>query len=347
MSDGTAAVKTTDSLRRVLESIQTGGHGLCVVTDFDDRIVGTITDGDCRRALLGGKTLDSPASEAMHTKFIAVDQSFTIEQIRTVMHSHDIRQVPVVDDSRRLVRIVSDRTYRGDRAELPNAALILAGGKGTRLRPLTESVPKPLLPVGGKPMLEHLIVQLVHAGVRTIYVSINYLGHLIEEYFGDGSRWGCTITYLAEEQELGTGGPLRLLDGLVDEPVIVLNGDLVTTVDFKALLDTHRRAGNAITIAVTQHENQIPFGVVSTTPDGTVSRIEEKPVQRVPINAGIYVVEPRLIPLVPAGVAVPMTTFLETALDRSERVGAFMIHEVWNDVGLPIAYMKAQKLFGR
>lgn len=326
------------TLRDVLDNIAASGHGLCVMVDEKQQILGVFTDGDCRRALLRGLGLESPARDAMQTKFIAVDESFTLDQIKLLMRTNGIEQVPIVDDGNRFLRIVSQRLLSGNRAKRPNAALILAGGKGTRLGALTKNMPKPMLPVHGRPMLETLIIGLVEANFQEIYISVNYLAEKIEEYFGDGSHWGCKITYLREETELGSGGPIHMLQGLVKDPFLVVNGDLVTTVDFGSLLEFHAKSKFDITMAVSTYQVQIPFGVVMVNDDSSVSSIVEKPIHWCPVNAGLYVVDPKVIPLVPAGTLVPMTNVLEYAMHAKMTLGAFMIHEVWKDVGLPSVY---------
>jgi len=341
--DKSVAVKPTNSLREVLACLQQNDHGVCVVMDESNVVLGLITDGDCRRALLKNLTLDAPASQVMKTDFLAVDPSFSVDQIRLLMRTNDIRQVPVVDEQRRLIRIVSERSLLSIGAR-PNSAVVLAGGKGTRLGGLTRHRPKPMLPVSGKPMLEHIIQQLVEARFTTIYLSVNYLAHVIQEYFGDGSRWGCSIEYVAETMELGTAGSLLLIKDRLSGPFIVTNGDVITTVDFGAFLDFHVASKHDMTLGVRSYTMQIPYGVVTMGNDGLVTSIAEKPFSTSPVNAGIYVVDAALLDYIEPGRAFPMTELIQAALTQGNRIGAFMIHEVWDDIGVPAEFIKAQAL---
>jgi dTDP-glucose pyrophosphorylase/predicted transcriptional regulator len=336
-------VLPTDTLRRVLEVLQASPLRICIVWDEHQKILGTITDGDCRRAFLNKLNFESPASEVMNRQFLVVDTSFSMHQMELLMRTNDIKQVPIVDRENVLVDIVCAAALRVP-SQRENAALILAGGKGKRLAPLTNYVPKPMLPVGGKPMIENLIVQLVRAGVLRIFISINYLGYQIEEHFGDGSKWGCRIEYLKEDQELGTAGPLRLLSGKVQQPLLVVNGDLVTSVDFGACFDFHRAHSFEMSVGVSTYSVQIPFGVVTTGEDGRILSVAEKPEQEFTVNAGLYIVEPTLLDEIPADCATPMTDVIERLVHAGRSVGAFPIHESWVDVGRPEQYMNAQKL---
>lgn len=339
----TICVSPPTSLKQVLETIQSTVYKICLVTDEASKILGTITDGDCRRALLKGASLDTKAEEIMHRDCVVVDSSFSMEQINFLMRTTQLKQIPVVDAKNTVVDIVCEASVTQGTGEnqprkLPNAALILAGGKGTRLRPLTENIPKPMLPVGGRPMLERLIQQLVFHGITDLYISINYLGHIIENYFADGSAYGCKITYIREEKELGTAGPLRLMSDQINKPFLVVNGDLVTTVDFGAFLDFHAAHEFDLTVGVSHYKVQVPFGVIETNEQGQVTDIVEKPVQDFTINTGLYIVDPALISYIPPRELVPMTDFIETVIERGRSVGAFPIHESWADVGLPEQY---------
>lgn len=335
---GERPVSINATLRDVLDNLADNPHGLCVVVDDHNHILGVLTDGDCRRALLKGLTLESPAREAMKTQFIAVDESFTVDQIRLLMRTNGVEQIPIVDDAKCFLKTISQRSLAGRPPERSTPVLILAGGKGRRLGALTENLPKPMLPIAGKPMIEHLIIRLVESKFRDIYISVNYLGDKIEKYFGDGSRWGCRIKYLREEVELGSGGPLGLLDGRIDKPLLVINGDLVTTVDFGSFVDFHSGSNFALTIGVSIYEVQIPFGVVNVNKDGSVASFIEKPIHWCPVSAGLYMVNPDVLSLVPPDQFTPMNTIIESAMQSQLKVGAFTIHEGWNDVGIPSIY---------
>ena len=331
-------------LREVLERLSTNAHGLCVVVDENNLVLGTITDGDCRRALIRGLSLETAAREVMNTHFIAVDESFSLEQILLIMKTNSVHQVPVVDGNLQFLDVVSTRALEQVRVQRRNPVLILAGGQGLRLRPLTSSIPKPMLKVRGRPILERLVDRLAASHFSDIYISVNYLGHKIEDFFGDGSRWNCSIRYLREERELGTAGPLRFLEDKVQSAVLVVNGDLLTTVDFGACADFHYSGHYDLTLGMSYHTVQIPYGVVQMNEEGKVASVEEKPRQTYPIYAGLYFIEPHLISLVPPNVMFPMTSLIERAISEGAHVGAFPIHELWDDIGMPDNYVAAQDL---
>jgi NDP-sugar pyrophosphorylase family protein len=208
----------------------------------------------------------------------------------------------------------------------------MAGGEGRRLRPLTDRLPKPMVPVAGRPILERIVLHLVGYGVKRIYISVNYMAEVITEHFGDGERFGCAITYLRESTALGTGGPLSLIPDAPSHPVLVMNGDLVTQVDVSRLLQFHEREGACATLAARHYQVEIPFGVV-TQRDNQLIDLLEKPTPHYLINAGIYVLEPEVLPLVPADTFFPITTLFEKLLEDKRRVAVYSIEEDWIDVG--------------
>jgi NDP-sugar pyrophosphorylase family protein len=286
--------------------------------------------------------VETVASEIMNRNFVMVEQSFTIEQIRFLMKVNSVETIPIVDAQRNLIDLVTASSLESDSSGHKNPVLILAGGQGKRLRPLTRHVPKPMLPIRGQPMIERLIQNLVSCHFTDIHVSTNYLGHVIEEHLQDGRRFGCKITYLHEETELGTAGPMRFLKDAIAEPLLVVNGDLLTAVNFEACLDFHQRHGFGVTVGVIPHRVEVPYGVINLGEGGVISGIKEKPVLTFPVNAGLYVVEPRLLDLIEPGQFCPMNEFIEAAIGSGGRVGAFPVHEFWMDVGLPEQYFSAQ-----
>ena len=244
--------------------------------------------------------------------------------------ARQIERIPVLGADGRLAGLHTMRQMVS-RAERPNRAVILAGGKGTRLHPITEQVPKPMVTVAGRPILERLILHLVSCGLSRFSISINYLGHLIEQHFGDGSRLGCEIEYLRETVPLGTGGPLALVRPPA-LPIVVLNGDLITQCDVGDLLDFHERGGYAATLGVRPYTIEVPFGVAEVEGDRLRS-LREKPTERSLINAGIYVLSPEAVALVPSGQEYPMTALFETLLAEGKPVGAHELEAEWLDVG--------------
>lgn len=308
------------------------GVSIALVVDTEQRLLGVLTDGDVRRALLSsGENLNTPVRKSMNPNFRFVKQSVSRAAALDQMNAMSIRHLPVLDDEKRIVGIHLFSELVGS-SRLPNAAVIMAGGKGERLRPITESIPKPMVTVAGRPILEHIVLHLVGAGISEIYLSINYLGNVIEEHFGDGSAYGCQIRYLREAKPLGTGGSLTLLPDTLTEPIIVLNGDLVTQFNVERMLTIHRHSGARLTIAARDYQIGIPYGVLEL--DGAeVVGLTEKPLETFLVNSGIYVVEPELLKLLPKGQEYLMTSLVEDCLSRKIKVGVHLIEGDWIDVG--------------
>ena len=303
-------------------------------------LLGTLTDGDIRRGLLRGMDLNSPTEKIIQREPLVVPPQLGRDTVLQLMRANKLRQLPVVDENRRVVglHLWDELLVPGQR---PNLMVIMAGGRGTRLRPHTENCPKPLLPVGGKPMLEHIIERAKAEGFQRFVLAIHYLGHMIEEYFGDGSRWQIKIDYLLEESPLGTAGAIGLLKPRPDGPFLVSNGDVLTDIRYGELLDFHCRHGATATMAVRLHEWQHPFGVVHTKGVDIVG-FEEKPVARSHINAGIYVLEPAALDALGADEVCDMPTLFSRFQARGERTIVYPMHEPWLDVGAADDYSAAQ-----
>jgi dTDP-glucose pyrophosphorylase len=301
------------------------------VINSQGKIIGTITDGDIRRGLLDGLDFNSSVNKIMRSDYIHVPMDMDRATVLDLMKAHSIRQVPILNESKKLVGIHFLQDLIGA-AEKPNIAVIMAGGKGIRLRPLTENCPKPMIKVAGRPILERVVLHLVGYGIRQIYISVNYLGDMIEEYFGDGSQFGCEIKYLHEEKPLGTGGALTLLEKLPQYPFIVMNGDLITQVNIGRLLDFHSEEGNEATIAVRPYRVDIPFGVITNDNSRLVS-MQEKPSAHYLINSGIYVFNPSVISYIPPNVEYPITSLFDILIDQKKPVSVYMLEEEWIDVG--------------
>ncbi len=266
-------------------------------------------------------------------------------EVLDLMQALKVREVPVVDETGRLSSIHVENQIVGMR-KLPNWAVIMAGGRGTRLGRLTKDVPKPMLPVAGRPILERLVLHLVGAGVSTIFLSVNYLADIIEKHFGDGAKFGCTIEYLREDLEhpLGTGGSLRLLGDLgyqPSAPILAMNGDLITNFQVDDLLKAHARELAAATIAVSEYRHEVPFGVLEST-DGSLDRIVEKPTISWWVNAGIYVLEPTLLARIPRSDLFPITSLFADCLSRQERVNLWALGDDWQDIGRPAELAQAR-----
>ncbi|MGA1654395.1 MAG: nucleotidyltransferase family protein, partial [Ilumatobacteraceae bacterium] len=283
-----ALVSSSTSLRQTIEAITEGNLQIALVVDSENKLLGTVTDGDIRKAILAGKDLDITAGEAMRSQPITSASKTPRAAILKLMREKRIHQMPLLDDQGRVVDVLTVDDMIGA-AQKPNAVVIMAGGLGTRLHPLTEETPKPMLKVGGKPILETIIQSFIDQGFTNFFVSVNYKANIISEYFGDGSRLGAKINYLHEKSRLGTAGGLSLLPRDIHAPIIVMNGDLLTRISVDALLDFHERESAVATMVVREDHYQVPYGVVEV--DGTqIVGVEEKPIQRHLVNAGIYVI---------------------------------------------------------
>jgi len=324
-------VEPDRTIRDAMRVITDNWREIALVADAAGRVQGVVTDGDIRRGLLSGLALEAPVSSVMTTGYVHVGPEADRAGVLDLMRARRIRHVPVVGPRRELLGIHFLETLLGTAAK-PNAAVIMAGGEGRRLRPLTDRVPKPMVPVAGRPILERIVLHLVGWGVKRIYISVNYLADIITGHFGDGERYGCAITYLRESAPLGTGGPLSLLPEPQQHPLLVMNGDLVTQVDVSRLLQFHERQGACATLAARHYSVEIPFGVVTQRDDQLVE-LSEKPAPHYLINAGIYVLDPDVLALVPAGAFFPITTLFEKLLAQKRRVAVYPIEEDWIDVG--------------
>jgi len=334
-------VSPRDTILRVMESLDRNAHGIALVVDAQGCLIGTVTDGDVRRALLKGAGLDSPIEGYMGRRFTTVTADIGRAEVLDLMRARCIEQIPIVDTEGRLIGLHVMREIIGA-VQRPNWAVIMAGGRGERLRPLTDTIPKPMIRVAGRPILERIVLHLVGYGIHHIYLSVNYLGDVIRNHFGDGSVFGCSINYLTEDKPLHTGGALSLLPERPEHPLLVMNGDLVTQVDVAAMLDFHTGGGYRLTVGCDEYTHTVPFGCLEVQ-DGRVLAIEEKPVISRSVNAGIYVLSPDILGRVPRNQAFPITALIEQALALGDAVGAFRIAGDWIDVGRHDELRQAQK----
>lgn len=321
----------------VLETMRVLDRGYEVALVCDGpTLVGVVTDGDVRRSLLAGGALSRPVGEIATPSYFSVGPDVTrVEAIR-LMTERRFKCLPVVDAQRRLLDLHTlHSALLGQR--LDSWAVVMAGGRGERLGELTDAIPKPMLPVGGRPILEHIVLHLVSHGIRRIFISVNYLGSMIEDHFGDGSRWFCRIDYLREEAPLGTGGALALLPERPTHPLVVMNGDLMTRINLGRMLAVHASGPHVATVALREYVLQVPFGVAEV--EGVrLTGLLEKPTRRHHINAGIYVLSPSLLARVSAVSFVHMTDVLKGCLARGEPVAVYPMQEAWTDMGVPSAF---------
>jgi dTDP-glucose pyrophosphorylase len=320
------------TLLHAMRVIDQGAIELAFVADASGRVLGTLSDGDVRRAILGGMPLDAPTVHAaMNRTFKSVRPETGRAEVLDLMRALTIDVVPVLEDGVMVGLHLLHELIGAE--EKPNAAVLMAGGKGVRLQPLTYDTPKPMLPVAGRPILERLVLQLVGSGIRRIYIAVNYLGHVIERHFENGRRFGCRIEYLRETRALGTAGPLSLLPkGAAKEPMLVMNGDLVTEFNVARLLQFHARGDYALTTCLKPYVVDIPFGVADVQGDA-LTGMREKPQQSHLVNTGIYVVGERALRLVPKDKESTMPELIERCMKRKLGVGAFQLEGDWIDVG--------------
>lgn len=323
-------VSENASVREAMIVLDQGGAQIALVVSDDDILLGVVTDGDIRRGILRGTSLDGPVASVMRRECFTVSLEDDRQKALDLMRLHDLKHVPVVDAERRVIGLHVLKLTRP--FERDNWVMLMVGGLGQRLRPFTEVIPKPLLPMGGRALLETIIEKFTAQGFRKFYLSVNYKAEMVRMVVGDGSRFGARVEYVQEKEALGTAGALGLLPAPPEHPLIVMNGDLLTKVDFSHMLAFHDKQGCAITMAVREHRVQIPYGVVEI--DGSaVSRIVEKPIQTFLVNAGIYVLNPEVVARIPAHQRLDMPDLITQLMAEHAPVHAFPIREYWADIG--------------
>lgn len=314
------------------EVIKHMDYEAAIVVDEEGRLLGLVTDGDLRRAFLGGADFDTPVADVMTRDPLSISSDLTREEKVSIFLGKKIRHLPIIDDDHRLLglEMLRDQYDDFDFGE----AVLMAGGKGTRLRPLTQNIPKPLLNVGDKTILDNLLLRLREGGLRDVIISVNYLGDKIRRHVNDGREHGVNVAYVEEEKPLGTAGSLSLIDPRPSKSFVVMNADLITEFDFRAFSRFHREHGNDMTVCVRKIAQKIPFGVVDLNDELTdVVGIREKPECHYLVNAGIYMIEPEIIDLIPKNEFFDMVSLINKAMENDRKVGAFPVFEYWRDVG--------------
>jgi dTDP-glucose pyrophosphorylase len=323
-----------------IKAIDAGMGHVALVVDHERRLLGTVTDGDVRRGILHGAEVSGPVASIVHRNPVTAEEGTPAEEIALLMEKHGVEQIPLLRAGR-VVDVVLVRDLVHAAHEHP--VVIVAGGEGQRLRPLTEETPKPMLDVGGRPLLETILGQVKDAGFSKVYMLVNYRAEAIEEHFGSGEELGLDISYVREPEPMGSAGGLKFVREELREPFIVLNADLLTEVNLDALLRFHRIEGNVITIGVKQYILEVPYGVVDL--DGTaVTALREKPELKFFVSAGIYALSPEAVGYLPdrAG-ELHMTELIDGALAAGAQVGSFPVHEYWLDIGHVGDYERAHE----
>ncbi len=337
-------------MREVLTHIDVNGEGVAVVIGPARRFMGIITDGDIRRAILSNDDFEQTAAEFLAGKSgpgpekpLTASTATPRRKLIEIMDRARVRHIPLLDDGGRVAGLALMSELERDTAP-PLRAVVMAGGFGQRLRPLTQNTPKPLLTIGNKPVIERTVEQLRDAGIKNISITTHFQADKIKDHFGDGSDFGVNVQYTHENEPMGTAGALSMLEN-VDEPLLVINGDILTEVDFRAMQAFHREHDSDLTVAVRKYEIPVPFGVIKA--EGVrVTQLVEKPVLSHFINAGIYLLEPSVLEDVPATGRLDMTDLIEILLKRNAVVTSFPIHEYWLDIGQVSDYIQAQQDVG-
>ena len=334
------------SLREAMACIDLNVRGITLVVDQDRRLLGTITDGDIRHAMLSGAKLDAPIDQLLARKAggpygtpVTAPSGTDTATLLSIMHERRVRQIPIVDNENRVISLATlDDLMPSE--DLGLRAIVMAGGFGMRLRPLTEQIPKPMLPVGDRPLLELIVDQLRSAGIRQVNLATHYKSDVIANHFGNGQGFGVDIRYVKEDQPLGTAGALSLLEDS-HEPLLVMNGDILTRVDFRAMLNFHKEHDAELTVAVRQYDFRVPYGVIEAE-GANVRGIIEKPVVSQFINAGIYLLSPAVRRLIPNGKPYDIPDLIQRLLKQGQPVVCFPIREYWLDIGKADHYDQAQ-----
>lgn len=338
-----ALVLPHSTILDVLKIIDSSALQIALVVDQNNRLLGTVTDGDVRRGLLRGIGLDSPVDKVMNKNPITCCLADPKDKIRDLMRQKEIHQIPLVDDNRGVIGIQFIEDVMT--AQLSNWVLLMAGGRGARLKPLTNDCPKPMLKVGGKPILENILENCINYGLKNFFISVNYMAEIIKDYFGDGSRWGVNIQYLNESQKMGTGGAIGLLPSKPECPFFVMNSDLLTNVNLSQLLQFHKcNSPTMATMCVRKYTMEVPYGVIGLN-DHMITRLDEKPTHSLFINAGIYILEPEVVDFVNVDCSLDMPDLFSRLIKKDKQVTAFPIHEYWMDIGHPDDFHRANGEF--
>ena len=306
------------------------------------KLLGVVTDGDVRRGLLSGISIERQVVEIMNSKPLTANPETSIPDLLSIMNKNNIIAIPLMDHDipvgLETLESISSISLKKD-----NPILIMAGGFGTRLRPLTDKCPKPMLKLDERPILKILLERFIKLGFENFYISTHYMPEVIQDFFGDGSRFNVNIQYVNEREPLGTGGSLRLLpEDIGDLPIIMINGDILTKVDFSKILDFHQKNSASATIGVRTYEYKVPYGVVEGD-NNQVTKLSEKPTQKFFINAGIYVINPTVIKTVDRDRYIDMPNILENLIDHDKKVLMFPLHEYWLDIGRPDDFERARR----
>ena len=329
------------TIKEALGIIDSGAMQIALVVDDNDKLLGTLTDGDIRRGILRGLDLDSSIETIVFKEPAIAKISSTKEEILKIALSKKLHQIPIVDDN----GIVLDLKEIEELVEpkiKTSRVILMVGGLGTRLRPLTQDTPKPMLKVGNKPILQTIVEKFAEYGFVNITMCVNFNASIIRDYFGDGKEFGVNIDYVLEQKRMGTAGALSLLKERPSEPFFVMNGDLLTNVNFEHIFNYHTLHKATATMCVREYDYEVPYGVVKMN-DNKITAIAEKPVQKFFVSAGIYMLSPEILDLIPKNEFYDMPALFEKLIKLSKNVISFPIREYWLDIGRMEEYQRANE----
>ena len=327
------------SLEEVIKIIDKTALQIAIVLDKNKKLFGTVTDGDIRRAILKGLNLKTSIDEVMNSNPFFAYKKTSKNELIDIMKKNSVQHLPIVDADNKVLGI-SSYSELTEINEKSNVVVIMAGGLGLRLRPLTENIPKPMLLLDDKPILEHIISNFIKEGFKYFYISVNYKSDVIKNYFKNGNKWGIKISYLEEKSQLGTAGALSLLKSRLSEPIIVVNGDVVTNLSISNVIKFHTKENSVATMVTKSLKFQLPFGIPEIKGNDILS-INEKPMRNIKVNAGIYVLSPSTLELLPKN-KIDMTDFFKMLVKSRKKVLAFQMNEKWVDIGEKQEYAKVK-----
>ena len=334
-------LKQNATIKEALGIIDSGAMQIALVVDDNDKLIGTLTDGDIRRGILRGLDLDSSIETIVFKEPAVAKISSTKEEILKIALSKKLHQIPIVDDNGIVLDLKEIEELVGPKIKT-NRVILMVGGLGTRLRPLTQDTPKPMLKVGNKPILQMIVERFAEYGFVNITMCVNFNASIIRDYFGDGKEFGVNIDYVLEQKRMGTAGALSLLKERPSEPFFVMNGDLLTNVNFEHILNYHMLNKATATMCVREYDYEVPYGVVKMN-DNKIIEIAEKPVQKFFVSAGIYMLSPEILDLIPQDEFYDMPTLFEKLIRLSKNVISFPIREYWLDIGRMEEYQRANE----
>lgn len=329
------------SIRKTLQVLDDGAKGIVLLVDNERKLLGTITDGDIRRAILNDISLNDSIEKVVHLNPVSVKQSMTREEIKEIFIKKAVKDIPVVDDCNKVIDLVSINDILLPQGK-ENPVIIMAGGLGTRLKDLTKEIPKPMLKVGEDPILQHTINNFKQYGYNKILLSVNYKSEIIENYFQDGFAYGVKINYVKETKRLGTAGGIKLAKDYINTAFFVINGDIFTNVNVENMMRFHKENKYDITVGTRKHSFQIPYGVIDTS-NNYIKEIKEKPVIDYLINAGVYCLNAELIEIIPDNKYFEITDLINICIERNMKIGSYEIKDYWMDIGKIEDYVKVNE----